>query len=204
MQLALKLIRRHQRTYLLLNGAFYGLVGLGTLYAFSHPEAQAALTRAILEGFAAPPLSIARDAYLSKNVLEAALVTFLVNTLLGSFATITVPSLLIPFVGVVIGLYRALIWGVALAPTTPELARAMIPHSLTLLLEGQGYILAMFAVHVLWVSAFDGLRQEDRGFLTGYLAGLRSTLTTYRLVVLVLAVAAVYEAFEVIYLVGVR
>ena len=204
MESALKLLQHHRRAYLLLNGAFYGLVLLGTLYSFANPEAQKTLTRVILESFGAPPLSVAKEAYLSGNVPVAALVTFLVNTLLGSFLTITVPSLLIPFAGIVVGLYRAAIWGVALAPTTPELARAMIPHSLTLLLEGQGYVLAMFAVHVLWVSAFGGLHRRPSGFRTGYLTGLRGTLVTYRLVVLLLAVAALYEAFEVIYLVAGR
>ncbi len=204
MQPALILLRRHSRSYLILNLAFYGLVAFGTLIAFANPGAQQSLTQMILQGFGAPPLSFAKDAYLSKNVPEAALVTFLVNSIFGSFLTITVPSLVIPFVGVVIGLYRALVWGIALAPTSPELAAAMVPHSLTLLLEGQGYILAMFAAHLLWVSAFGGFRKEAAGFLAGYREGLRATLTTYRLVILLLAVAAVYEAFEVIYLVGIR
>lgn len=204
MQPAVSLLRRHTRAYLLLNVAFYGLVVLGTMFAFANPEAQASLTRAILEGFGSPPLSFAKDAYLSKNVPAAALVTFLVNSIFGSFLTITVPSLLIPIAGVVVGLYRALVWGIALAPTSPDLARAMVPHSLTLLLEGQGYVLAMFAAHLLWVSAFGGFRKGAKGFLSGYLAGLRTTLTTYRLVALLLAVAALYEAFEVIYLIGTR
>ncbi|MHB0869973.1 MAG: hypothetical protein ACYC5J_11020 [Chloroflexota bacterium] len=198
----LMLIRRHLKAYLLLNGTFYSLVVLGTLFAFAIPEAQAALTRAILEGFNAPPLSLARDAYQSKNVPAAALVTFLVNSVFGSFLTLTVPSLLIPYAGVAIGLYRAAIWGVALAPTSPELARAMVPHSLTLLLEGQGYILAMFGVHILWASVLAGLRKELPGLGAGYLAGLRGYWVLYRLILLVLAVAAIYEALEVIYLVA--
>lgn len=196
------LIRRHLRAYVALNGAFYGLVLPGTLLAFVEPEAQAALTRAILEGFSAPPLSVARDAYQSGNVPAAALVTFLVNSIFGAFATLTLPSLVIPYCGVVIGLYRAAIWGVALAPTTPELASAMVPHSLTLLLEGQGYILAMLGVHILWASVLAGLRNSSIGLSAGYRSGLRATWDLYRLVLLVLAVAAVYEAIEVIYLVA--
>jgi hypothetical protein len=198
---ALSLLRCHKRAYLLLNVAFYGLVVAGALFAFTDREVQASLTRAILEGFGTQPMSMAKDAYLSGNVLRAALVTFLINSLLGAFLTITAPSLFIPFAGIAIGLYRALMWGIALAPTSPELARAMVPHSLTLILEGQGYVLAMFAAHVLWVRAFGGFRKEGAGFPAGYLAGLRGTLDLYHLVLLLLAIAAIYEAFEVIYIV---
>lgn len=197
-------VRRHWRAYLIINIGYYGLVLLGTAYAFMRPQAQIELIGAIVDGFSAPPLSIARDAYLSGDVASAALVTFLVNSLLGAFAAITLPSLVIPFAGTFVGFYRALLWGVALAPTTPELARAMVPHSLTLVLEGQGYILAMLGVHVLWVSALPGLRSGISGFLSGYLAGLRRNLPIFTLVALVLAVAAIYEALELIYIVGVE
>ncbi len=204
MRAAQELVRRHLRAYLILNCVFYGLVAVGTAYAFSNRDAQAALTQAILNGFAAPPLSIARDVYLSRNVPAAALVTFLVNTFLGSFLSITLPSLLIPFAGVAVGIYRAVLWGIALAPTTPELARAMVPHSLTLLLEGQGYILAMFGVHILWTSVYQGLRRSLSALAAGYVEGLRAAFWIYWLVVPVLAIAAIYEALEIIYLVGIR
>jgi hypothetical protein len=42
----------------------------------------------------------------------------------------------------------AVLWGLILAPTTGELVLVMIPHSVTLLLEGQAYVLAIFAAYV--------------------------------------------------------
>jgi len=198
----LKLVGQHRRAYLLLNVVFYGLVALGTVYSLANPLLQRELTQAIVQGFQAPPLSFAKDAYASGNVPAAALVTFLVNTLLGSLTSITIPSLLIPFAGIAIGIYRALFWGLALAPTSPELARAMLPHSLTLILEGQGYVLAMFGAYLLWASAIAGARRGLSGFLRGYRSGLSANITIYLGVVIVLGVAAVYEAFEVIYLVA--
>ena len=77
----------------------------------------------------------------------------------------------------------------------------MIPHSLTLLLEGQGYILALLAVYV---SGNTFLRPRSVGLNThgeGYVNGLKQTGSLYVLVTLFPAVAAVYEALEVIYLV---
>ena len=204
MQSAVRLVQRHGRAYLAINVAFYGLVALGTAYSFANPRLQTELTQAIVESFGVAPLSVARDAYLSGNVALAALVTFLVNFFLGSLVALTLPSLLIPYAGVFLGFYRAALWGVALAPTTPELATAMVPHSLTLVLEGQAYILAMLGVHVLWSSAIGGFGKGISAMAAGYLAGLRANARIYILVALVLAVAAVYEAFEVIYLVGGR
>lgn len=200
-QPGIQLIRQHLSTYVIINVSFYGLVVLGAAYAFIDPPAQQALTRSILQSFSSGPMGAAKDAYLSGNVASAALMTFLVNTFLGSMLALTVPSMLMPFAGTFIGLLRALLWGVALAPSSPELARAMVPHSLVLVLEGQGYILAMFGVHVLWASALDGMKRGLRGLAWGYLAGLRRNLYIYALVVVILAVSAVYEAFEVIYLV---
>ena len=69
---------------------------------------------------------------------------------------------------------------------------------LLLVLEGQGYVLAMLGA---WVQGRAFLSPQsvgaaDRG--QGYLAGLKRALRVYVLVVLVLAVAAAYEATLVI------
>jgi hypothetical protein len=76
----------------------------------------------------------------------------------------------------------------------------MIPHSLVLLLEGQGYILAMLAAFVASKAFVRPEAYGMQGHLRGYVEGLRRGAWIYLLVVLVLAAAAVYEAFEVIYL----
>lgn len=200
----LREIRSQLGPYVMLNVLFYGLVLAGVVFAFVRPETQRELLRTIVQSFAVPPLSVARDAYLSGNVLYAAAVTFLVNTVFGSFLSITLPSIFIPFAGSFIGLYRALLWGVAFAPSSPELAGKMVPHSLVLILEGQGYVLAMFGVHLLWTRTFAGIRRGVSGLASGYAAGLRGTAAAYGLLLVVLAVAAVYEAIEIIYIVGVR
>ncbi len=195
-------VRLHWPAYVILNAAFYGLILAGMAVAFLQPEAQRSITRTIVQGFSSGPLSYARDAYQSGDVLAAAGITFAVNSLLGSFATLTLPSLFIPFAGSVIGLLRALVLGVALAPTSPEIARAMIPHSLVVIVEGQAYVLAMLGVHALWSSALGSLKDGPSGFGRGYAAGLRANLSIYALILVLLAASAVYEAVEVIFLVA--
>lgn len=92
-----------------------------------------------------------------------------------------------------------------LSPAAPELRLLMIPHSITLLLEGQGYILALLAVYVhgkSWLFPRSaGVEVEGSAWQRmqrGYAAGLRRTAYLYVWVVIVLAAAAIYEAVEVI------
>jgi hypothetical protein len=198
---ALSLVRQSLREYVLLNVLYYGLVAASMAYTYAFPEIQAELLESLRAEFPEVfPWVV--EAYVSGNFPLAAALTFLINLVLGSFVYITLLSLVIPFGGVALGCIRAIAWGLVLAPTSPELAWAMIPHSLTLILEGQGYILAMFAVFLQWKGIIwpSSIGVEKRS--EAYLAGIRKTVSVYILVALVLAVSAIYEAFEVIYIVA--
>jgi hypothetical protein len=76
----------------------------------------------------------------------------------------------------------------------------MIPHSLTLILEGEAYILAMLAAYVHGKALLFPRTVGAESRLIAYVEGLKRTGWLYILVVVMLAVAAVYEALEVIYL----
>lgn len=196
---AWQLLRDHSRAYLALNAMYYGLVGLAMVYvALINPSLQEQLLGDVEQALTEGPLATVGGAYLSGNVFVAAVLTFLVNLFAGSLLYVTLPSLIVPFAGIPLGAYRAVLWGLLLAPTTRELALVMIPHSLTLLLEGQGYVLAIFAAYVhgrafLWPRSM-GLSSHR----AGYVAGLKMTARVYVLVVMLLAAAAVYEALEVV------
>jgi len=99
------------------------------------------------------------------------------------------------------GLYRAILWGLIFSPGHPDIQRIMIPHSITLVLEGQAYILAMFGAF-LQGTAFlfpKTVGLEHRG--QGYREGLKRTGKIYILIVLTLLVAAIYEVIEVVIMV---
>jgi hypothetical protein len=74
---------------------------------------------------------------------------------------------------------------------------AMLPHYLTLVLEGQGYILAMLAVYLQgrWVLQPRGSRAA------AFRVGLRQTQALYLPISIILAIGALYEAIEVIHFV---
>jgi hypothetical protein len=199
---ALGIVRRNWQAYITINAVYYGLVIVAMFFAASHPETQTRMLEHIRKAFAGGgPLASVSSAYQGGNLWAAVLLTFVVNLFIGSLLTITIPSMIVPFSGFLMGVTRAILWGLLLSPAEPKLRGAMIPHSLTLILEGQAYILALLAAYV---SGTAFLQPSSVGVEThggGYLTGLKQTGSLYILVVLLLAVAAIYEAMEVIYVV---
>lgn len=199
LQRAWAVVGRFRRAYVILNVVYYGLVVCGMVYVAFNPSLQQTLLDAVGEAFFDEgPLSAVGQAYLGGQIVAAIALTFAVNLVIGSGVTITLPSLVIPFSGLLMGVYRAILWGLLLSPTTPELRMVMLPHSLTLLVEGQAYVLAMLAAYVqgrafLWPGTVGAATHRQ-----GYVEGLKLSARLYLLVTLTLAVAAVYEAVEAI------
>jgi hypothetical protein len=177
---------------------YFGIVIAGSVLIYDDPAVQAVLLENVGQAFAAQnsPLAVAGRAYLSGSIPLAALVTFIVNFFLGSLAYITLPSVLLFGAGLLLAWVRALAWGLLLAPTIQTLAYSMLPHSGTMLLEGEGYILAAFfgfLIPIHTVSSRLGgnpLARWRRAFLLNLKANFW--------IALVLAVSAIYEATEVI------
>ncbi|GAA0228633.1 hypothetical protein [Cryptosporangium japonicum] len=145
--------------------------------------------------------TLVAEAYRSENVAWAATVTFLVNLVLASMLQTTLPSLVVPFLGVVVTAVRIFSWGVLFTPAGQEDA-AFLFHYVTLLIEGAAYVLVAFAT---WVQARRFLQPRRYGLAghgAGYVAGLRATARIYVWVVVLLVIGAIYEAFSVIYLVA--
>ena len=74
----------------------------------------------------------------------------------------------------------------------------MIPHSILLILEGQAYVMTMLAAYIqgrafLWPRSV-GLESRTKG----YLEGVKRTGKLYLLIILALAIAAIYEVIGVV------
>jgi hypothetical protein len=119
---------------------------------------------------------------------------------MGSLLMITLPSMIVPGCGILLAIVRSFVWGLLLAPTMGMLALSMIPHSGTLLLEGEGYILATIFAVLIPIRTFDSRLGESpmARFARAILLNLQSNVW----VAIVLAVAAIYEATEVIAMMG--
>jgi hypothetical protein len=202
--------------------AYFGLYFVGSVIIYQLPMLQTVLMAGIqgeLGSEGKGVLAVAGKAYSSGNMLWAALVTFVINFFLGSFAMISLPSMIIPGSGALLAGFRATLWGLLLGPAQVSLARLMLPHMGTLLLEGAGYILATFFAILIPIYLFSPRRsvktttQDDeiQGSEVAYGSdsGMRRlgqaallNLKGNLLVALVLAVAACYEAVEVISMAG--
>jgi hypothetical protein len=196
--LPLEEIRRYKHLFIALHVICFGTVILLMLFAYQLPELQFSLLTAVKSQVSGGPgpLGVAGKAYLSKNILRAAVTTVVINFFLGSLAFITLPSLIVPGVGVLLLGFRSLLWGLLLAPTFVNLSGMMLPHSLTVLLEGEGYIVAGFFAVLVPVYLFrksDGPSVVKR-YGRAVLMNLRGNL----LVAIILMIAAIYEATEVI------
>ena len=205
--------------------AYFGLFVLGALIIYQLPDLHTFLMSAVqgeIRSEGNGVLAIAGRAYGTGNILYAAAVTFVVNFFLGSLAFISLPSLIIPGVGGLLAAFRATLWGVLLGPSETSLAFMMLPHTGTLLLEGEGYILAAFFALLVPVYLFGSgvpvqkpapvdewspepaadLAPAGRGFWSRYAGAWKLSLKANVLVAIVLAVAACYEAVEVILMAG--
>jgi len=212
---------------------YFGLFVVGAVAIYQLPALHTLLMTAVqgeLSSKGQGVLAVAGRAYGSGNMIYAAAVTFSVNFVLGSLAMITLPSMIIPGSGALLAAFRATLWGVLLGPSQVTLAYLMRAHSVTLLLEGEGYILAAFFALLIPIYVFgssaplqkaapaDPWELEPEADLSELESAAsekqRSTawhrfkhavvlnLKANVLVAVVLVVAACYEAFEVITMAG--
>jgi len=194
MSAILSALRRERWAYLWLNLAYYGLVGAGMAWAaFDRPLQEQLLT--MVEGeLRAGALAPVSAIYDRGGVLLAAAVTFGVNLVIGSLASITLPSLVVPFSGLGLAAVRAVLWGLLFAPGTLDMgggeAVAGLSVALVVLLEGQGYVQGRPFV---WPASVGARNRRE-----GYAIGVGRALTIYGAVALVLAIAALVEALAVI------
>ena len=187
----------HRRELLAVNIAYFGVVVLGMLVILVSPEIQTSLLQSVGEAFS-PTGSLGPlvQAYETGDLPTAITLTFLVNLILGAGVFITLPSVAIPYAGLIMGAYRALLWGLIFSPFAGVFPLATLPHVLTALIEGEAYIVAMLGVALWWnrVVRAPGARWE------AWVSGLKYQGRIYALVAFLLAVAAIYEVLEVVLL----
>lgn len=189
-------IRENKRAYLIINLATYGLAIIGFLI-----------------GLAVPSLHTAQAASLEEDG-TGELVRWLVNTpplfaltILGvnvfrlGLLTIVLPSLLVPFAGFAFFGVWAVQTGIVLVPTSAEGWVALIPHTLTFLIELQAYVLLVLGVYRLgrsWLFPRSVGAQNRR---RGYLQGLKQLGLLALPALVLLVVGAIWEAYSLRYVV---
>jgi len=194
----LAVLGRWRRLLYGVHAVVFGLMVLAAAVVYFVPPVQSLLLGALhaeVEG-GAGPLGVAGKVYRSGNIALAALTTVGINFLLGSLGSITLPSVVVPGVGSLVEVFRSLIIGLSLAPTTARMSGMMLPHSLTILVEMEAYIVA--TLFALMVPIYLFRRSEGPTWYGRYGRALLVNLKGLLIIFGILAVAAVYEATEVI------
>lgn len=194
---AVEIVRTHRRAYAAINLAYYGLILAGLAWAQVDRGLAGRLRAAVDASVTSGALAPVADVYDSGAVPAAIALTLALNLFVGSLASITLPSLVLPFSGLAVGALRAFVWGLLFSPdpaavTLHNLAPGAVIAGL-LFLEGQGYVLAMLAA---WIQSRARMRPASVGAATrreAHRLGLRLTARLYPLVILTLVVAAVFE-----------
>jgi hypothetical protein len=192
-------LRQFLRAFVGMNLVYFGVLLSAMLFVVFHRQTQQALLSSVTSAFQTTPIG---EAYAGGHLASAILMTFAVNLIAGSLLYITLPSLVVPFAGICLGLVRAAVWGVMFSPqSAPGNASGWVLGALTgllVLLEGEGYVLAMLGSYV---QGWTLLHPREAGADTrgnAYLLGARRSLRMYWLVAAQLAVAAIYEVLLVI------
>jgi len=195
---AMRLVREHRAAFIAIHAGYLGLFLVGIGLTAVIPELRPGGLGALGADTGAQGVgTVIADAYRSGNVALAAAVTLAVNLLLASIVQTTLPSLVVPFLGVLLTLARALSWGVLFTPFGAQDSTFLI-HYVTLAIEGAAYATVGFAA---WVQGRRVVQPQRFGLPTrraGWLAGLRATASLYLWVVVLLIVGALYEAVTVI------
>ncbi|NJO50615.1 MAG: stage II sporulation protein M [Leptolyngbyaceae cyanobacterium RM2_2_4] len=190
-----QIIRANFRAYLIINVIVYGLVFTGMVAAMVFPNLGAAQLATLEDNGTA---DLVRSLF--NNPWLFSLTILGVNLATGAL-WIVLPSLIVPFAGIAMFAYKTFTLGLAMAPTTEIMAVALIPHSLTILIELQAYALLMFGAYILGRSWVRPATIVTRNHRQGYVRGLQQlgwlSLSTLPLFI----IGAIWEAFSLRYLV---
>jgi hypothetical protein len=193
---ALGIIRENSRAYLVANAAIFGLFLVGFAVGLIFPQlAQDQHARLDDDGTTALVRSLIDNPWLF------ALTILAVNTVTMGVVTIVLPSMIVPFAGIALFAYWTYTTGITLVPATDIGWVALIPHTLTIIVEFEAYIVLVLGVYLLgrsWIRPHTTSSDNRR---SGYILGLRQLGWLAQPAAILLVIGAIYEAFSLRYFV---
>jgi len=193
-------IKEARKPYIILNIVYYGLIVCAMIYSAFNQPFQQFFSETVISGLPESPLGPVLEAYSARRGLLSIGLTFGTNLVLGSFIWITLPSLLVPFSGLLLAGIRAVMWGLLFYPQNlgevgmkDTLAGILIAG--VILLEGQGYVLAMLGATLQGIATLWPQRVGVNSRWQGFKFGMKEQARVYLWVAVVLLVAAVYEVW---------
>jgi hypothetical protein len=195
---AFDVLVRARRPYLVLRLVYYSLIVWTMVYVSFDRSLQEQFGQLILDTLGEGPLGTVIDAFSAGQALLAVALIWTINLVGATFFTITVPSLIVPFSGLLLFGVRALLWGILFAPQIDAIGSARdilagLGVLVLILLEGEGYILGALGAFVQGRALLRPSSVGASGPGQGYWHGIVEQARLYVWIALVLLVAAVYE-----------
>ncbi|HTX44247.1 MAG TPA: hypothetical protein VMC61_05915 [Methanocella sp.] len=178
---ALGIIKKNWKLLAGLNAMYFCVVVIGAALALMSPSLHLSMFQLI---------GSETDLSFSSSLIYALLITF--------------PSIILPIWGPIIGASKFFIWGVAYVAPIPGGATlgSLLPQYILMLLQGEAYIIAIFAcvrqLTVALASADEGFRQA----LKEYIKAVFDSMKLLIIVALLLIAAALFQALMVRFLNG--
>lgn len=191
------IIRDNLRTYVVLNAVVYGACILGMVVGLVFPDVTESQVAALREADSAGLI----QSLVSTPALFA-LVIFANNLFRVGVLSILLPSVVVPFSGIVVVAIQVFSIGVILAPIDADAAATLIPHSVTLILEFQAYVVFALGAFILGRNWLRPSSVGSPNRRQGYLRGLKDIGALSILAVFLLIIGAVYESISVAYVIA--
>lgn len=186
-----QIVRANLRVYLALNAIMYGVALIGFGLAILFPKLQEPFVGALEDDGTA---ELVTGLLLTPWLFAATILG--VNIVKLGLMHILLPSMIVPFAGILITAYWALTAGIVLVPAESASWIPMIPHSLTFVIEFQAYIFLLLGAFILgrsWVrpGTIGAVNRRQ-----GYVRGLQQLGWLALPALALLIVGAIWEAFS--------
>ncbi|WP_426182157.1 hypothetical protein [Microbacterium sp. TWP3-1-2b2] len=191
-----RIIRDNRRAYFIINVAAYGLALIGFVIGLIFPDLSAAQAAGLEEDGTGELVR-----WLVNIPALFALTILGVNLFRLSLLTIVLPSVIVPFAGLAFFGYWAVETGITLVPASPKGWVALIPHSLTFVIELQAYILLLLGAYLLGKYWLFPRTVGAKNRRQGYLRGLQRIGLLALPALALLIIGAVWEAYSLRYFV---
>lgn len=193
---------KNRYAYFALNILYYGLIILLMVYAAFDAPLQSRILETNGTYYMTGALSVADQSFEARKLFLVLGRTFLINVLGTSYGSITLPSFVIPFVGILLGLYQAAMLGLVFSPFNTGISQIFVPHIVTMFIEGQACVLAMLGAYIqgramLWPKSMGQISRWK-----AYVEGVRQTGTIYMFIMALFLISALYGVIEAVWLMG--
>lgn len=191
---AIDIMKKDWKLLASLNALYFCVLIVGAVLALISPGLHLSMIRFLdadtISGARISPANVTEALISAVTVLAS---SFGLNTL----GMITIPSAVLPLWGPIIGSARFFIWGVAyVSPLDGVLTmQSLLPQYVAILLEGEAYIIAIFACVRQMIAAAESMGSGLKPFLRKYSGAVLENLKLLTIVFILLAASAAYQAF---------